>query len=619
MFRWITTLGLAVWFCGSGCQLDQMIGGSDGLRITHGPVLGGPSSDSMQVWARTSRPGRFQVLYGTDPDRPTGLVQSKLTEHEHDLTGVVTLRDLTPGTTYHYRVEPGRGERLRGSFRTLPTSESTRHEKFNPKGLFNFSFEFACGNNQNPASGLGPSLPTYKTLLRDVRGKVDFAILNGDWLYEEKRDYPPGAWRKDVGLKDDARSPKVVEAMPNIVGVWENYKLYHTRGKNLAEWHRHVPSWYTFDDHELLNDLYGSGTTGFRHRRAVFRDIGVRAWFDYLGWANPMTHKQPIHFGRAKLKAGSDILTDPSADFTKIDMNQAANLHVHWGTPDAGVMKIEKGDLEGGDPNAKVYEISEVLGPHKLRIKPKAVATTTSGYSIGRRSYGTFKIANCRFFIVDTRTHRLVHDLKNPAKKGVSMLGVQQRQWLLREMAKGDADFYFIVSSVNFSIPHVGGGGGAHIEKGVKDDAWTVFLDEREKLLDAWDKMKQPVLILTGDLHNSFAVKISDNIWEFASGPHNSVNHRPVDEGNRPANGKFKWGPREVEIRWSTTALGDIPRPARMFPHYCIVQINNVFNNPVERDGTRWVAFPKPHVVFQYYDGLTGRFKYAETIHAADP
>ncbi len=60
--------------------------------------------------------------------------------------------------------------------------------------------------------------------------------------------------------------------------------------------------------------------------------------------------------------------------------------------------------------------------------------------------------------------------------------------------------------------------------------------------------------------------------------------------------------------------MSDIPRPARMFPHYCVVQINNVFQNPLKRGGTRRVAFPHPQVVFQFYDGLTGKLKYAETI-----
>ncbi len=68
--------------------------------------------------------------------------------------------------------------------------------------------------------------------------------------------------------------PKCVEAMPNVVGVWENYKLYLSRGVELAKWHRNVPSFFTFDDHELVNDIYASGEAGQRDRRTVFRDIG---------------------------------------------------------------------------------------------------------------------------------------------------------------------------------------------------------------------------------------------------------------------------------------------------------------------------------------------------------
>ncbi|MCH8218034.1 MAG: alkaline phosphatase D family protein, partial [Planctomycetes bacterium] len=306
-----------------------------GLQITHGPVLGGPAATSMQIWARTSQPGRFGVRYGIDPDQPTGRVLSEPTSFDHDLRGVVTLTDLKPDTLYHYRVEPGSGERHSGSFRTLPTAESARDTKLNPRGLFNFSFEYACGNNQDPESGLGPSLPTYDTLLRDIRGKVDFAILNGDWLYEEKRDYTPQEWQEQVGITAD-QVPQVVKVAPTIVGVWENYKLYLSRGKNLAEWHRQVPSLFTYDDHEMLNDIWGAGgPPGLRDRRAIFRDIGVQAWYDYLGWSNPITFAQPIQFGKARLVAGSDVLSDPEADFSKLDLAQATNLHVHWGGPTA--------------------------------------------------------------------------------------------------------------------------------------------------------------------------------------------------------------------------------------------------------------------------------------------
>jgi hypothetical protein len=118
-------------------------------------------------------------------------------------------------------------------------------------------------------------------------------------------------------------------------------------------------------------------------------------------------------------------------------------------------------------------------------------------------------------------------------------------------------------------------------------------------------------------LHNSFVTKITDNVWEFASGPHNSNNHWASDEGGRPANGKFKHGPRECDIRWSTFYLTDIPRDQLLHPNYCVVQVNNVFNNPKTVHGTRWVAFPRPQVIFRYFNGRTGELKYAESVLAA--
>ena len=138
--------------------------------------------------------------------------------------------------------------------------------------------------------------------------------------------------------------------------------------------------------------------------------------------------------------------------------------------------------------------------------------------------------------------------------------------------------------------------------------------DEREKLIDFFDFQDKPAFVLTGDLHNSFLIRIADNVWEMASGPHNSTNHWVTDEGDRPANGSFKYGPREVEIRWSTSFRSDIPREYLLQPTFCVVQANNVFNNPVERDGKRWFAFPHPQVIFQFHDAITGELRYSETI-----
>jgi hypothetical protein len=194
------------------------------------------------------------------------------------------------------------------------------------------------------------------------------------------------------------------------------------------------------------------------------------------------------------------------------------------------------------------------------------------------------------------------------------MLGAAQRDWLVSSMKKSDADFFFVISSVNFMIPHSGAGGD--VAAANKEEAWTGFFEEREALIEAWDEIGKKVFVLTGDLHNSFAIKITDNVWEFGCGPHNSVNHVPLnDEMDRPATGKWTFGPRECDIRWSSYIMPDLPRLERLYPHFCVIQVNNVFNQPLELGGeNRWIAYPHPQVIFQYYDGRTGELAYAESV-----
>ena len=135
---------------------------------------------------------------------------------------------------------------------------------------------------------------------------------------------------------------------------------------------------------------------------------------------------------------------------------------------------------------------------------------------------------------------------------------------------------------------------------------WTGFLEDRSE---------KQFFMMTGDLHNSFAINITPNVWEFASGPANSINHVPAtDEANRPANGTFKYGPRECDIRWSTYVLEGAPRLVRQQQTYCVVQVNNVFNSQLQRGDERWVAYPHPQVIFKYYDAFTGELRYSESI-----
>ena len=254
----------------------------------------------MSLWMRTHRPGKVVVFYGTDKTELDQSATLQTTSIEDDNTGILKLDKLQANTRYYYRVED---HQLSGSFRTLPHADDFRNATGNPEALFNFKFEFACGNNQRGGGdSAGPTLPVFDTLNRQVRDEIHFAILNGDWLYEDQRAYPASEWLHQVGIDSLGQAPDIVQKAPTVVGVWENYKIYLERGRNLSEWHRHVPSFYTADDHELLNDIYGTGEVGYVNRRAVFRDIATRAWFDYLAWANPTEHTASAWFGTGRFK-----------------------------------------------------------------------------------------------------------------------------------------------------------------------------------------------------------------------------------------------------------------------------------------------------------------------------
>ncbi len=169
-------------------------------HVTHGPILGRLGSHHIGVWARTRRSGQFVVRYGVTAaslDQESKPVSTSLS---HDNTGWALIEGLKADTKYYYRVvvldakaTNGRVEKTgrSGSFRTLPDAADHLHPQLNPRGLFNFKFEYACGNNQNPFHSVGPALPTFKTMLEELKDNIHFAILNGDWLYETQRLYQP--------------------------------------------------------------------------------------------------------------------------------------------------------------------------------------------------------------------------------------------------------------------------------------------------------------------------------------------------------------------------------------------------------------------------------------------
>jgi len=597
--------------------------------ITHGPQLGNVGTTSIRVWARTRRPATFRVVYSTQPDLSDATQSAPVTTSwEHDATGWADLTGLKPGTKYYYALElDGKlaDTRVNGkinSFLTLPDAAAYVDPKVNPKGVFNFAFEIGTGNNQ----GNTALPPTYQRMLENLKDKIYFQIQNGDWLYEKGRDQTEAQWAHANGV---TTLPRVATLARGIAGVWNNYKLYLDGSEALANFYREVPLFVTLDDHEILNDVVGSGETGLRvdargkpwqtnldrddlqHdvERAVFRGPALAAWRDYVGWSNPeIAADSAARFGKAKVIAGSNILTDPDADFTTLDPTKTGNLHVLWGFGNTGV-----------------YRIAKVLDRTRIQIEPALTVSESVRYSIGASVYSKFRVSNADFFVLDTRSNRTLHNKANLADPKTSMLGATQKKWLFDGLKNSDADFIFVISSVNLAVPHDNGAWYGHGSGGnAKDDGWTAQLHERAELLKIAESLHKPVFFMTGDLHKSFVARIAPGVYDVATGPHTSSNHRIGDAGGAPPSGWYKSGDRLVNILWASNQYrndsGGSSGKARGkgWPIYSVVRINNAFNIPDTAGKDQWEAYPEPQVIFEFHDGYTGDLVFAHSVSTSE-
>lgn len=146
--------------------------------------------------------------------------------------------------------------------------------------------------------------------------------------------------------------------------------------------------------------------------------------------------------------------------------------------------------------------------------KPRVWETFTQNwvnppYASGGRPGGWFAwtIADVDFFFLDGRYYRT-----NPRWPAPSMLGAEQKQWLLEQLAASEAAFKVIVSPVPWA-------------EGVKPgslDTWDGFAAEREEIFRCVTANKvDGVLLLSADRHRSDAWRIPRaegyDLYEFES------------------------------------------------------------------------------------------------------
>jgi phosphodiesterase/alkaline phosphatase D-like protein len=570
--------------------------------VTHGPILGNVTSNSIRVWLRANKQTEFEVLVKEHrPPFDAAVVTKSQTNRDQDFTGFAQVNGLKPNTIYAYAVKVA-GEIIDSrnslkdpwpTFRTLPDKTSYAH-KFNPEGRFNFSFSIgACQRQKSPKDtyGIYPNPPAFDTIWEKHRHRLAFHIVNGDFSYEET-------------LNGQAS------------GIEDNYKLYLSRGRSLNRLLKHVPMLTMYNDHEVTDNIDGSGEVGLGDGNYLVRDPALKVWQYYADWSNGLAaHKAPIRVGKANLVAGSNQLHDSQADFTNLDLQQISTLHI--GLFFKGGEKPAKG--KRGGKNIGVYRIVKVIDATHVELDRAAKETNAAVYSIGTHHYFDRVVGNCHFFFLDTRGERSKFlGVKRSHDADRFVLGAAQKKWFLDGVKKTKASFIFVISPdpwfIYHSIYHVR---GTSTES--KGDGYCGYVHERDELTAVLDKIQKPVLLFTGDVHHPVAAQITDNVWEFLVSPVNSANHPIGTAGLPPLGGWFDSEGRTIKIKWLGGYPDNVHYLRQRHTVYSVVKVNNIVKAGRKKGpGYQFLAYDAPQVIVSFHDGYSGELLYSEGISTLD-
>lgn len=207
-----------------------------------GPIVGGLSDSSANLWGRANRPGVFRAWIGEAEDMrdalPVGL-SAPLSQHD-GYAGVVPVTGLNPHKTYYYdlRLDTSRPPIQPGypKFTTFPIPGEVQ------------DFSFAFGSCFRPAKENGGMIFGELDKLRlsresDPANKLRFILLIGDQIYSDDGNFN-GLWNFQSGQKEMALN---LEDYRNVYQyTWSN-SYFRQLLKNL-------PAFMTLDDHEVDDD-----------------------------------------------------------------------------------------------------------------------------------------------------------------------------------------------------------------------------------------------------------------------------------------------------------------------------------------------------------------------------
>lgn len=239
-------------------------------KILLGPIIGGLTHESVNLWARADGPGVLHAWIASGPRLGDArlLAKSAPLAAESGYCGVVRIERLKPETTYHYALtldadrKPPRREFH--PFRTAPP----------PGQTCNFKFMFGSCFRSQEGGGL------IFERIRERHPDLAFGLLLGDQIYADEWNHN-GLGRVAVSRAD--------------------YRQVYAHGwanEHLRALLARLPVFMILDDHEVDNDWRWLD----RSRRWAALPFYTRLW-RWLRGRPPQERHLPLHRVRDALQA----------------------------------------------------------------------------------------------------------------------------------------------------------------------------------------------------------------------------------------------------------------------------------------------------------------------------
>ncbi|MDW6021969.1 alkaline phosphatase [Mesorhizobium sp. BAC0120] len=242
----VVTAGAAGLVGASGLALPYYSRANQRPAFTHGVQSGDVDAASGMVWTRTDRPARVMFEVATTENFANATRLAPLdTTPASDFTVKRLVEELPADQDIFYRMIAADladinvvSEPIVGRFRTAPSSKR--------------SIRFAwSGDTAGQGWGIDETgMKTYATIARHT---PDFFLHSGDTIYadgpmKDEVDLPDGSKWKNIILVDEKR--KVAETLDEYRAQWK----YNLMDKNVQALAAICPTFYQWDDHEVVNN-----------------------------------------------------------------------------------------------------------------------------------------------------------------------------------------------------------------------------------------------------------------------------------------------------------------------------------------------------------------------------